>query len=86
MPLYEYRCRKCSSVFEVLQKVNELPLIKCPTCEGPLEKIISPPAIQFKGSGWYITDYAQKKEGEPEEKPKKKPKSEKKGDQKKKKD
>jgi len=78
MPLYEYRCRKCKSVLEVLQKINESPLKKCSTCEGPLEKVISSPAIQFKGSGWYVTDYAKKKEPEMKEKPKEKPKSEKK--------
>ncbi len=78
MPLYEYRCRKCKSVLEVLQKINESPLKKCPACEGPLEKVISSPAIQFKGSGWYVTDYAKKKEPERKEKPKEKPKSEKK--------
>lgn len=78
MPLYEYKCRKCKSVLEVLQKINEPPLKKCPTCEGPLKKIISSSAIQFKGSGWYVTDYAKKKEPKMKEKPKEKPKSEKK--------
>lgn len=79
MPLYEYRCQKCGLVFEVLQKVHEAPLERCPKCEGALKKVISPPAIQFKGSGWYITDYAPKKESEQEKKPKDEPKSEKKG-------
>ena len=78
MPLYEYKCQKCKSVLEVLQKINESPLKKCSTCEGPLKKIISSSAIQFKGSGWYVTDYAKKKEPKMEEKPKEKPKSEKK--------
>lgn len=86
MPLYEYRCRKCSSVLEVLQKIHEAPLEKCPKCDGPLQKLISSPAIQFKGSGWYITDYAQKKDAEKEEKPKDKSKSEKKDTVKKKKE
>ena len=78
MPLYEYKCQKCKSVLEVLQKINEPPLKKCPACEGPLKKIISSSAIQFKGSGWYVTDYAKKKEPKMKEKPKEKPKSEKK--------
>lgn len=80
MPLYEYKCRKCGSILEVLQKVNEPPLKECPKCRGLLEKILSPPAIQFKGSGFYITDYAQKKkpELEKESKAEEKPKSKKK--------
>jgi putative FmdB family regulatory protein len=60
MPLYEYKCSKCGSVFEVIQKVTETPLKKCLKCGAPAQKVISPPALQFKGSGWYITDYAQK--------------------------
>ncbi|MFC2169356.1 FmdB family zinc ribbon protein [Acidobacteriota bacterium] len=72
MPLYEYRCLKCGSVFEVLQKMNAPPQIKCLKCGGAIEKIISAPAIQFKGSGWYVTDYANK------ERQKKKPAAEKK--------
>ena len=59
MPLYEYKCSKCHSVFEVIQKVNEPPLEKCLKCGASVQKIISAPAIQFKGSGWYITDYAR---------------------------
>lgn len=60
MPLYEYRCTHCGSVIEVLQKVDERPRRTCQDCGGRLEKILSSPAIQFKGSGWYITDYARK--------------------------
>ncbi|MGD2294252.1 MAG: zinc ribbon domain-containing protein [Candidatus Aminicenantes bacterium] len=60
MPLYEYKCTECRSVFEVIQKINEPPLKKCLKCGAPVNKVISPPAIQFKGNGWYITDYAQK--------------------------
>ena len=60
MPLYEYKCSKCSSVFEVIQKIDEPPLKKCFKCGAAVFKVISPPALQFKGSGWYITDYAQK--------------------------
>ncbi len=60
MPIYEYRCTKCGHRFEAIQKVNEAPLTKCEKCKGKAERLISSPAIQFKGSGWYITDYARK--------------------------
>ena len=78
MPLYEYRCRQCASVFESLQKVSDPPLKECPKCGGPLKKLLSPPALQFKGSGFYITDYSRKKEPEKEAKPETKPGAEKK--------
>lgn len=58
MPLYEYHCLKCGR-FETLQKFSEGPLAACPTCEGTVERLISAPAFQFKGSGFYITDYAR---------------------------
>ena len=77
MPLYEYKCLTCGYVLEVLQKVNEPHLKKCPDCGGMLKKLLSAPAIQFKGSGWYITDYSQNKKPEKESKAKEKPKSEK---------
>ena len=60
MPIYEYRCTKCGHRFESIQKVNDPPLSKCEKCKGKVERLISSPAIQFKGSGWYITDYARK--------------------------
>ncbi len=60
MPLYEYKCSKCGAVFEVLQKINEPPLKKCIRCQGAVIKLLSPPALQFKGNGWYVTDYASK--------------------------
>ncbi|HKF44886.1 MAG TPA: FmdB family zinc ribbon protein [Thermoanaerobaculia bacterium] len=64
MPLYEYVCQSCGKKTEVLQRLNERPLKICPHCGGKLKKAISAPAIQFKGSGWYVTDYARaKKEG-----------------------
>jgi putative FmdB family regulatory protein len=75
MPLYEYRCTQCRNTVEVLQKAKDKPPEKCPKCGGPLRKIISSPAIQFKGSGWYITDYAKKNSPTPEAKPETKPES-----------
>jgi len=60
MPIYEYECRKCGAHVEAFQKVNDKPLTKCRKCGGKLERKISAPAIQFKGSGWYVTDYAGK--------------------------
>jgi putative FmdB family regulatory protein len=60
MPLYEYQCDKCAHRFEVIQKFSDSPIDVCPKCGGPVKKLLSSPAIQFKGSGWYITDYARK--------------------------
>ncbi len=60
MPLYEYRCGKCGQHVEKIQKFSDPPLAKCEKCGGALERLISSPAIQFKGSGWYVTDYAHK--------------------------
>ena len=59
MPLYEYRCESCDQVIEVLQKFSDEPLSECHTCGGRLERLLSPPGLQFKGTGWYITDYAR---------------------------
>lgn len=59
MPLYEYRCNQCDMVFEVMQKFSDPPLTVHEECGGNVERLISPPAFQFKGSGWYITDYAR---------------------------
>lgn len=60
MPLYEYRCKKCATVFERIQKFSDLPEADCPECNGSSERLLSAPAIRFKGSGWYVTDYANK--------------------------
>ena len=60
MPLYEYECEKCAHRFERIQKFSDPPVDLCPTCGGPVHKLLSSPAIQFKGAGWYITDYARK--------------------------
>lgn len=59
MPLYEYRCDRCDETFEVMQKFSEEPLATHDKCGGPVRRLISVPAIQFKGTGWYITDYAR---------------------------
>jgi len=63
VPLYEYQCGTCGR-FEVIRKFSDEPLIICPTCGGEVHKLPSAPAIQFKGTGWYITDYARKSSGE----------------------
>lgn len=61
MPLYEYQCESCNNRFERIQKFSDPPIETCPVCgKGPVKKLLSSPAIQFKGSGWYITDYAKK--------------------------
>lgn len=60
MPLYEYECTKCKRRFERIEKVNGPHLRKCPQCSARVERLMTPPAIQFKGSGWYVTDYAGK--------------------------
>ena len=63
MPIYEYQCAKCGT-FEVTQRITEKPLGKCPTCKGRVKKLISNTSFQLKGTGWYITDYARKGNGE----------------------
>ena len=61
MPLYEYQCDACGRRFEVIQKFSDPVVESCRECgKGPVRRLLSSPAIQFKGSGWYITDYAQK--------------------------
>ena len=60
MPIYEFECRKCKARREVLQKLNDKPPVKCAKCGGRLERVASAPAIQFKGTGWYVTDYGGK--------------------------
>ncbi len=59
MPLYEYRCEKCGKVFEIIQKFSDAPLEVHEECGGKVERLLSTPALQFKGTGWYITDYAR---------------------------
>jgi putative FmdB family regulatory protein len=59
VPLYEYQCAKCGR-FEIIRKFSDQPLSVCPTCGQEIQKLLSAPAIQFKGTGWYVTDYARK--------------------------
>ena len=59
MPLYEYECEKCNHRFERIQKFSDELVSSCPSCDGKVKKLLSSPAIQFKGTGWYVTDYAR---------------------------
>ena len=61
MPTYEYTCRDCGHTFEIVQSMLDEPLTMCPECGGSLRKVFAPPAISFKGSGFYSTDHGQKK-------------------------
>src|SRR5436190_2446335 len=63
MPLYEYQCQKCGHRFERIQRFSDAMVKKCPECGGKVEQMISAPAVQFKGTGWYVTDYAKKSSG-----------------------
>jgi putative FmdB family regulatory protein len=58
MPIYEYQCNQCNERHEIIQKLSDAPLTHCPQCGGEMKKLISSPAIQFKGSGFYKTDYS----------------------------
>ncbi len=64
MPLYEYECQKCGHRFEKIEKVSGPHATKCPKCSGKVERLLTAPAIQFKGAGWYVTDYARKGSGD----------------------
>lgn len=63
MPLYEYQCQQCGARSETLQKIADPPLTTCEACGGELKRLLSAPAVQFKGAGWYVTDYARKSGG-----------------------
>ena len=58
VPIYEYQCEACNHKFEVIQKVTDRPIRKCVLCRGKVYKVLSAPGLLFKGSGWYVTDYA----------------------------
>lgn len=60
MPLYEYKCKKCGHRFEKIESMNASTTKKCPKCGSTAERMLAAPAIQFKGTGWYVTDYAGK--------------------------
>ena len=64
MPLYEYECNDCEHRFERIQKFSDPLVSTCPVCGGEVRKLLSSPAIQFKGTGWYVTDYAKKPSGD----------------------
>ena len=92
MPIYEYECKKCRHRFERIQKFSDKPVTRCPECGGKVEQVLHAPAVQFKGSGWYVTDYARrgsaaqgesKSEAKAEEKTEAKPKPESKPEHKK---
>ena len=82
MPIYEYECTQCGRIEEALQKISDKPLKKCRRCSGKLHKIVSQSSFQLKGTGWYVTDYADrskntsadpdKKSGDSSSKPEKK--------------
>lgn len=74
MPLYEYKCLRCGTTFEIIQRFNDEPVKRCINCGGPVQKLISPSTLQFRGEGWYVTDYAKNKKSEKKEKEKEKPK------------
>jgi putative FmdB family regulatory protein len=68
VPIYEYECEVCNHRFEVMQKFSDKPIKKCTQCAGPVHKVLSPPALVFKGTGWYVTDYARSDKGKGKEK------------------
>ena len=65
MPIYEYECNKCGNIEEALQKFSDKPLTKCKHCSGRLHKLVSQSAFHLKGTGWYVTDYADKPKNSP---------------------
>jgi len=83
VPLYEYECGACGHRFEKIVKYSDPPIKKCPKCKGTVRKLASAPAIQFKGAGWYITDYARKSTPGKDEKAEKDEKEKKAGEEKK---
>jgi len=67
MPIYEYECRRCHHRFELIQRFSDKPRKRCPECKSAVDRLISAPAIRFKGTGWYVTDYANKGNGKSDE-------------------
>ena len=65
MPIYEYKCNSCGKKFEKIEKFSDAPLETHEDCGGPVERLLSAPALQFKGTGWYVTDYAKSNSGSP---------------------
>jgi putative FmdB family regulatory protein len=63
MPLYEYQCQSCGKRVEILQRMSDPPSTTCALCGGPQKRLVSAPSVQFKGTGWYVTDYAKKSGG-----------------------
>lgn len=63
MPIYEYKCAQCGTIVEAIQKFSDQPLTTCSNCSGRLQKLISQSSFHLKGSGWYVTDYANKSKG-----------------------
>jgi putative FmdB family regulatory protein len=78
MPTYEYVCKRCGHLFEIIQSMRDDPLTECPECGGELRKVFAPPAISFKGSGFYTTDHRKKSKRSTEGPSEKKPETEKK--------
>jgi putative FmdB family regulatory protein len=64
MPIYEYECTQCGQITEAMQRFSDPPLTECPQCRGPLRKMISMSTFHLKGSGWYVTDYAGRKQND----------------------
>ena len=77
MPIYEYTCQKCGRHLEVMQKMSDKPLTRCPECKGKLEKIFSQTSFQLKGSGWYVSDYVNRGKADKSDKSDKSDKGEK---------
>jgi putative FmdB family regulatory protein len=69
VPIYEYECQNCGHRVELIQQRSDAPLAECPKCHGAVKKLLAAPALQFKGSGWYITDYSNKGKEKPDGKP-----------------
>jgi putative FmdB family regulatory protein len=65
VPLYEYECKKCKHRFERIRQFSDPPITTCPKCKGKVEQLLSAPAVRFKGTGWYVTDYPKKSSAQP---------------------